>query len=116
MTQPPKISLSQFTSAVQSAVTGAIANHPKFSTMQAPPGITVSYLIRGIPVPDSLLTKVTLAETQAFADEVATAIGGAHPAAVAAARGVATGGAMVSAGRHVIIGVLPPPEAVTFEK
>jgi hypothetical protein len=60
MDKPVSISLKAFTSSVQAAVKAAVAKHPKFN-LPVPNGISVSYLIRGIPVPDEILAKVTMA-------------------------------------------------------
>ena len=65
MAKPVSISLSKFTASVQAAVKAAIAKHPKFN-LQVPNAISVSYLIRGVPVPDEIASKMTLGETQAF--------------------------------------------------
>ena len=102
MAQAKSISLSHFTGAVQSAVKAAVQKHPKFK-MDTPQGVTFSYLIRGIPVPETFLANATFAETQAFADEVATQIS-AQPGITAST--VAGGkGAIYSAGGHIIIGI-----------
>jgi hypothetical protein len=45
MSQAKSLSLSQFTSAVQTAVKAAAQKHPKLK-LDLPQGITVSYLIR----------------------------------------------------------------------
>ena len=63
MAQAQSISLSHFTAAVQAAVKAAVQKHPKFK-LDAPQGVTFSFLIRGIPVPESVLANVTLGETQ----------------------------------------------------
>lgn len=114
MAQAVSISLSKFTKSVQAAVKAASAKHPKLK-IEAPSGVTVSYLIRGIPVPDTLLTNVTMGEVQGYANEVAGQVAAAHPEVLAAARPAAAGaaeGAVLSVGRHVIIGI--PPVAQTF--
>ena len=84
MAQAPSISLSKFTASVQAAVKAAAANHPKFRA-EAPNAITISYLIRGIPVSEAVLSTVTLGETQAFATEIATNISKEFPQALASA-------------------------------
>ena len=56
MDKPVSISLKAFTSSVQAAVKAAVAKHPKFN-LPVPNGISVSYLIRGIPVPDEFWRK-----------------------------------------------------------
>ena len=114
MAKPVSISLSKFTASVQAAVKAAIAKHPKFN-LQVPNAISVSYLIRGIPVPEEITSKVTLGETQAFATEVAAHIAKAHPEVLAAAHPGAQGGTILSVGRHVIIGIPAPSEIVQVE-
>jgi len=115
MAQAASISLSKFTSAVQAAVKAALPRHPKFR-VDPPQGITVSYLIRGIPVPDAILANVTLGETQAFANDVAAHIGSAHPEAFSGAHGPTPQGAFLSIGRHVIVGIPPITNTVLIEK
>ena len=112
MAQAVSISLSKFTASVQAAVKAAVAKHPKFK-VDVPNAISVSYLIRGIPVAEAILSTVTLAETQAFATDIATHIGGAQPEALASA---AREGAMISIGRHVIVGIPPATQVVQVEK
>lgn len=113
MAQAVSISLSKFTNSVQAAVKAAIAKHPKFK-FEVPQGVTVAYLIRGFPVPDAILSNATLGETQAFANDVAAHIAGAHPEAFATAKSGPSGeGAVLSIGRHVICGI--PPVAQIFE-
>ena len=109
MAKPVSISLSKFTTSVQAAVKAAIAKHPKFN-LQVPNAISVSYLIRGVPVPEEIASKVTLSETQAFATEIAADIAQAHPEALAAADPAVQGGTILSGGQHVIIGIPAPPE------
>ena len=113
MAQAKSISLGQFTSAVQAAVKSAVQKHPKFK-FDAPHGVTFSYLIRGIPVPEPLAATVTLAETQAFANEIAAQLSAAQPEALAKA-GASTQGVVYSAGRHVIIGI-PAVESFLLEQ
>lgn len=112
MAQAGSISLSKFTASVQAAVKAAVAKHPKFR-VEVPNGITVSYLIRGIPVPEAILSAVTLGETQAFATDVAAHIASAQPEALGLAPNVAAEGAVLSIGRHVIVGI--PPAAMTVQ-
>ena len=102
MAQAQSISLSHFTTAVQSAVKAAVQKHPKFK-MDSPQGVTFSFLIRGIPVAESVLANATFGETQAFANEVATQIS-AQPGIAAAAAG-GTKGAIYSVGGHIILGI-----------
>ena len=118
MAQATTISLSKFTASVQAAVKAAVQRHPKFR-LDAPQGISVSYLIRGIPVPDAILQTVSFAETQAFADDIAAHVGAAHPEAVAAAAAAPRPrphGAIISVGGHVILGFPPMLDAVVIEK
>ena len=114
MARATSISLSKFTASVQAAVKGAVQRHPKFK-LDAPQAIAVSYLIRGVPVPDAILTQVTLSEMQAFANDVAVHVAGEHPEAFAA-HGTAPQGAIISIGRHVILGIPPMAETFTIEK
>ena len=116
MAQAMSISFSKFVTTVQSAVKAAVAKHPKFK-VEAPNSITVSYLIRGVPVPDGILSTVTLGETQAFANDIAAHIESTAPevlGAVAAQR--TSGGAILSVGGHVIVGIPPASQALQVEK
>ncbi|HET7214611.1 MAG TPA: hypothetical protein VFL79_13550 [Terriglobia bacterium] len=116
MTQAVSISLAKFTASVQAAVKAAVAKHPKFR-VDVPNAVTVAYLIRGIPVPEGILSTVSMGETQAFATEVATHIAGAHPEAFAAAAPrPAAEGAILSVGRHVIVGIPPVAQVIQLEK
>lgn len=115
MAQARTISMSKFTASVQAAVKAAMRRHPKFR-MDAPKSITSAYLIRGIPVAEKILANVTLAETQAFADDIAAQIGRAHPQVLAAARGAAGQGAILSVGHHIILGIPAAVEAVNLTK
>ncbi len=116
MAQVVSISLGKFTASVQAAVKAALAKHPKFK-VDVPNAVTVAYLIRGIPVPEGILSTVSMGEAQAFATEVATHIAGAHPEALgAAARGPAAEGAILSVGRHVIVGIPPVSQVIQLEK
>ena len=107
MKQAQSISLSQFTSTVQAAVKSALEKHPKFQA-DTPKGITFSYLIRGIQVSD----RFTLAETQAFADDIANHVRAAHPEILA---GAGTRGVVYAAGGHVTVGI-PAVESFLLEK
>ena len=102
MAQAKSISLHQFTHAVQAAVKAATQKHPKFK-LEAPQGVTFDFLIRGFPVPDTVLANVTFVETQQFANEVATQIS-AQPG-IATEVKLAGNGAIYSAGGHIIIGI-----------
>jgi hypothetical protein len=119
MPQATTVSLSQFSAAVQAAVKAAVQKHPKFK-MDAPHAVSVSYLIRGIPVPEALLANVTFGETQAFANDIAAHIGAAQPQAAALAQAAPHAaplqGAIYSAGRHLIIGIPPILEQFQLEK
>jgi hypothetical protein len=112
MAKPVSISLSKFTASVQAAVKAAVAKHPKFQAA-APKGVSFSYLIRGIPVAEEIVAKVSMAEMQAFATEVAGQIGQAHPEALGV--GKAPVGAVLSVGHHVICGIPPIEDVVQFE-
>jgi hypothetical protein len=116
MAQATTISLSKFTGAVQAAVKAAVAKHPKFK-VDPPHAISVSYLIRGIPIPEAILANVSVGETQAFADDIVAHVAGAHPEAVAAVgRGPGGGGAVFSAGGHCIVGIPPASQMIQVEK
>jgi len=116
MPQAISISLSKFTASVQSAVRTAVAKHPKFK-IQPPQAVTVSYLIRGIPVDESLLKEVTVSETQVFANDVAAGIAAAHPEAFTANAQHAHGqGAIISVGGHLVLGIPPLSQLVQVEK
>jgi hypothetical protein len=111
MAQAVSISLSKFTESVQAAVKTAMAKHPKFK-VEVPHAPTLSYLIRGIPVPEAILSTVTVGETQAFASDIAAHIARAHPEAFAAG----SEGAVLSIGRHLIVGIPPLVQMVRLEK
>lgn len=115
MAQATSISLSKFTESVQAAVKAAVAKHPKFK-MDVPEAVTVSYLIRGIPVPDAILSAVTMGELQAFAGDVASRITSAHPEAFVTAGRPASEGVVYSFGRHVICGIPAVTEPIRLEK
>ena len=104
MAQATSISLSKFAETVQASVKAAVQKHPKFKS-DLPSQLAVSYLIRGIPVPDLIAANLTVRETQAFATELATQIAGAQGAAA----GAAVEGAVFSLGRHLIIGIPVAP-------
>jgi hypothetical protein len=116
MAQAVSISLSKLTASVQAAVKAAVAKHPKFK-VEVPNAVTVAYLIRGIPVPEAILANITVGETQAFAADIAQHIAGAHPEVMAqtAAAG-AVQGAVISVGRHVVVGIPPVAQALHVEK
>lgn len=112
MKKPVSISIKKFTSSVQSAVKAAAAKHPKFK-LEPPQGISVSYLIRGFPVPEAIAKQVTLGETRAFAADVASHIAGAHPEAFI--EKTRQSGAVYSIGSHIIIGIPVMPEIQELE-
>jgi hypothetical protein len=56
-----------------------------------------------------------LAETQAFATEIAGQIAQAHPEALGAARPAGQAGAILSVGRYVLLGIPAPSEIIQFE-
>jgi hypothetical protein len=101
MAHAASISLSKFQETVQAAVKAAVQKHPKFR-MEAPNKLAVSYLIRGIPVPDELAGNVTVKETQAFATEIATNIGQRMPEIGGGGR---LEGTVFASGGHLIIGI-----------
>ncbi len=117
MAKAVSISLSKLTASVQSAVKAAVAKHPKFK-VDAPNAVTVAYLIRGIPVPESILSHVTVGETQAFATDIAQHLASAHPEVLAQAAGAAAApeGAIISVGRHVVVGIPPVVHSLQVEK
>ena len=114
MAPAKSISLSQFTSAVKTAVKAASEKHPKFKA-DAAQGVVLSYLIRGIPFDEKVLANVTLAETQSFANDLAAGIAGSQPGALTEALQKPTG-AIYGTGGHIICGFLPPPEIVKLEQ
>jgi hypothetical protein len=114
MAQATSISFSKFLTSVQSAVKAAVAKNPKFK-VDVPNSLTVSYIIRGIPVPDGILSTVTLAETQAFANDIAAQIQSAVPEVLGAAAPAAQG-AILSVGGHIIVGIPPATQALQVEK
>jgi hypothetical protein len=114
MAQAKSISLSQFTTAVQAAVKAAVQKHPKFK-IDPPQAVAFSFLIRGIPVPETLVANVPFGETQAFANDIAAHLGGAQSEAVAGAAGGRAQGVIFSHGGHIILGI-PPIESFQLEK
>jgi hypothetical protein len=110
MADATSISFGKFLESVQSAVKSAAAKHPKFK-VEVPNGVTISYLIRGFPIPDGILATVTVGETQAFANEVAGQIAAAHPQ-VGAAAAAGAAGAILSVGGHIIVGIPPATQAL----
>jgi len=114
MARATSISLSQFTSTVQAAVTAAQQKNPKFA-LDPITGITVSSVIRGIPVRWPLAETLTMGEMQTFADDVAGHIGSVHPE-LATATGGSTHGAVLSVEHHVICGIPPISHVVELQK
>ena len=112
MAQAKALSLGHFTAAVQSAVKAAVKKHPKLQ-VPAPESITFSYLIRGFPLPDTLVANVSIAEAQAFADEIATTVAARPELAAASLPGGK--GALYSTGGHIIIGI-PPADQFTLQQ
>ena len=109
MKKPVSISISKFTESVQAAVKAASEKHSKFK-LEAPNAISVSYLIRGIPVPEAIASQVTLAETQALANDIAGHL------EIAGEHGGERGGAVYSIGRHIIVGIPVLPEIIHLEQ
>ena len=116
MAQAVSISLAKFTKSVQAAVKAAAGKHPKFK-VDPPNAITISYLIRGFPPAESILANVSIGELQVYANEVARQIAAAHPEVFTAA-GQSPGqeGAILSIGRHVIVGIPPVAQTVRLEE
>ena len=112
MAQAKVVSLAKFTSAVQSAVKAAAAKHPKFKLEVN--AVALGYLIQGFPVPEPIAAAVSLAETRAFADDVAAHLGGGAEAGALAIGGTVQG-SVFSHGGHLILGFPVPPE-VLFER
>jgi hypothetical protein len=110
MAQATSISLSKFTETVQAAVKVAVEKHPKFRS-DAPSQLALSYLIRGIPVPEIISGNVTIRETQAFANDLASQIAAGAPG-LGLQAGVAVEGAVFSQGRHLIIGIPAVPHVL----
>ena len=106
MARAVSISLKKFTESVNNAVKAASEKHPKFK-FEAAKGISVSYLIRGFPVPEGILRNATLPELQSFATDVAQHLSAANQD-ILGGRGAAEG-AVISVGGHLTIG-FPPPE------
>ena len=118
MAQATSISLSKFTETVQAAVKAAAEKHPKFR-MDRPTKLSISYLIRGIPVPDAIAGSVSVRETQAFAN--AFGIAGFLGPRVASQLGAAgfgdasstasmVEGSVYARGRHLVIGIPAVPD------
>ena len=106
------VSLAAFTTSVQAAVKAATDKHPAFKS-PLPDSISEAYLIRGVPVPDEVLAKVSFADLQTFTGAIASQIVSSSHGAFSAD---AAKGAMVFAGGHLTIGVPVPPEMFQFGK
>lgn len=106
MAQAASVSLKNFTASVNKAVKAAQAKHPKFQ-LETAQGISVSYLIRGIPVPDGVLRNVSVTEIQAFAADVAQQVAGAHEELFRATGQSKPEGVVLSVGGRIIIGIPP---------
>jgi hypothetical protein len=93
--------------SVQAAVKAAVAEFPKFNVAM-PEQVTVSYLIRGIPIYEPLATSATLGELQAFANAVAGHLTAAQPELLDPKLKSSKGkGAVLSFGGHVVCGIPP---------
>ncbi len=114
MAQAKAVSLSEFTKTVQAAVKAAVQKHPKFK-VDASQGVAFSYLVRGIPVQEELLKNVTIAETQAFANDIASHIGGVQTEALAEASASHPAGVFYCHGGHLILGI-PPIEDLLLKE
>jgi hypothetical protein len=110
MARAKSISLQTFTTAVESAVKSAVEKHPKFK-VDTTGGLATGYLIWGIPVPETLAEHVSVRETQAFANAVASGLGRAGTAI-----GATTEGAFFSHGGYLILGIPVPPEVLIINK
>jgi hypothetical protein len=115
MAKAKSISLSQFTSTVHAAVKAAVQKHPKFKP-ETQQGVVLSYMIRGIPFDEKILENVTIGETQAFADEVASRIDTALPGVAAEAALQKPKGVIYGTGGHIICGIPPVTEPFTLEQ
>lgn len=115
MARATSISLSKFTATVQAAVAAAQQRNPKFS-LDPIQGVTVSWTIRGIPIPWPLAEKFTMGEIQSFADDVAGHIGGEHPELLTAAAGSGAQGVVMTFGHHIICGIPPVTGVQLLEK
>ena len=104
MAKATSISLEKLSSTVAAAVKAAVANHPKVKVDPAGP-VALSYLIWGIPVPEPIAGALTVRESQAFANAVASGLGAALP-------GSTTEGAIFSSGGYLIVGIPVPPEVL----
>jgi len=108
MARATSISVSKLSSVVQDAVKAAVERHPTVKIDPATP-MSLHYLIWGIPVPEQVAQSLTLRDTQAFANEVATKVGASF------GPGQRVEGAIFSHGGHLILGFPVPPE-VLFER
>ena len=104
MAKALSISHDKLSSTVAAAVKAAIQKHPKVKVDPGGP-LALSYLIWGIPVPDAIGGALTLRETQAFANDVASGL-------AAGVGGAKLEGAVFSYGGHLILGFPVPPEVL----
>ena len=111
MAQATSISLGKLTTAVQAAVKAAVQKHPKFK-IEPPTQLAISYVIRGIPVPETIVANVTLGETRAFAADIASHLSSSVPEGLALEHGRALEPAIYSLGNHLILGIPAPPEVL----
>jgi hypothetical protein len=112
MARAASISLSKFTASVDAAVKAAVERHPKFK-VDPPRSLAISYLIRGLPVPEAIVANATFRETQAFAADVAAHITREMPQVAEGGRAV--DGAIFSQGSYLIVGI-PAPIDILLER
>ena len=113
MAEPVSISLRKFTSSVQAAVKAAMAKHPKFKLKCR--GDIGFVLDSGNSSAGGHRVEGTLGETQAFATDVASHLGQAHPEAFGVAHPAGQEGAVLSVGQHVIIGIPTRADIIKVE-
>jgi len=118
MNKPVSISLKQFTKSVQAGVKAAQKRHAKFQKVDPPQDVTISYLIRGYPIPDAILATVTIAEAQAYATDVASHVASELPEVFAGSQFATNSldGAILSIGHHVICGIPPIDKVYRVEE
>ena len=114
MAKAASVSLNKFTAAVNAAVKSAAAKHPKFQLPETN-AISLGYLIRGIPIPDGVLSKVTISEAQSVATDIANGIAQSGVEAFGAGRAGTVRGAVLSVGGHVILGIPAQPDITEVE-
>ena len=103
---PQSVSMGEFTKSVQSAVKEAAARHPEFK-VDMPKTLSLRILIWGFPIPDGILKKVSVADAQLFATDVAKGIGAKHA-------GLGKEGTLFTSGGHLIVGIPPVFEGLEF--